>query len=113
MRVLRARYGSLDTSPLVQDGRLRGKKASWWWKNLIQSGCSNYSLDWFTEGVFRKIGSGDNTTFWGEVWMLILGCICFPIKNFRMWEVVGSGRVITGNGCSIGKGDCLNGKKIN
>lgn len=68
MRVLRARYGSLEVSSMSMEENLRGKKVSKWWKNLIQSGCFT-SLDWFLDGLSRRLGCGDRSKFLGDKWL--------------------------------------------
>lgn len=68
VRVLRSRYGNVSVSHFEGES-FRGRKASIWWKNLIQSRCSNSTLDWFKEGLVRRVGRGKNTKFWEDSWI--------------------------------------------
>lgn len=71
VRVLKSRYGPLDVvSPMVEGSEAANKMCSWW-KNICQDASSSSSLDWFREGLNRRIGKGDKTKFWKDKWFEI------------------------------------------
>lgn len=40
-----------------------------WWENIGRVGRGSGGLDWFAEGVKRKVCRGDKTRFWKDVWV--------------------------------------------
>jgi hypothetical protein len=77
-RVLVARYGE-------EAGRVRsgGRKASTWWMVIarIQDG---EERGWFSEGVERWVGNGDETLFWTDPWR---GGVSLSIRYRRLFDL--------------------------
>jgi hypothetical protein len=68
--ILLARYGTLFPAPHL-GGRPSGLRgASSWWSDvsLLWTSVDSQS-DWFSEGVFKRIGNGILTSFWFDPWV--------------------------------------------
>jgi hypothetical protein len=65
-KVLVAKYGLEDGS--VMGG---GGKASWWWKDMcgVREGAGLSVGRWFENNIHRKVGDGENTSFWRDKWL--------------------------------------------
>ncbi|MCI05881.1 cytochrome P450, partial [Trifolium medium] len=68
--ILLARYETLFPAPHI-GGRPNGLRgASWWWSDVSLLGTPVESQsDWFSEGVFKRIGNGILTSFWFDPWV--------------------------------------------
>jgi hypothetical protein len=42
--------------------------SSIWWKDITSIG-ANLDINWFSQGVVKRIGCGDHTKFWSHVWV--------------------------------------------
>lgn len=67
VRLLKARYGLIDVSPLEIDSISRGLKISELWKILIQSGSSQISLDWSRDGLSKRLGGRQSRVLGGQM----------------------------------------------
>lgn len=58
---------SLGAGPVNRNCSIR-------WKEIESLGLHSFSNDWFGKGLRKKIGRGDRTRFWEDVWV---GDKCF------------------------------------
>jgi hypothetical protein len=76
--VLKSKYGSGVIGRTVLGEECKPWYASLWWKDICTIG-SNLDLDWFSQGVSKKLGNGRLTSFWTEKWVGDLPlCVRFP-----------------------------------
>jgi hypothetical protein len=67
-QVLKNKYGVGVVGRAVIDEENRSLFASLWWKDICSIG-SNFSQNWFSQGVVKKLGNGENTSFWRDKWV--------------------------------------------
>lgn len=84
VRVVKSRYGDLEYSVMWPNGGSNSRNLSSWWKNIGRCGESNNSVDWFKEGLNRRLGKGDNTKFWEDTWV---GPRSFKAKFPRLFQI--------------------------
>lgn len=69
LKIRKSRYEEgLDRSLSLVGGE-GGSRSSIWWKDILGLGRFGSSFDWFAEGLRKKLGRGDRSKFWEEVWM--------------------------------------------
>ncbi|XP_019418409.1 PREDICTED: uncharacterized protein LOC109329191 [Lupinus angustifolius] len=86
VKVLRSIYG---VEAVVRGGLVDVecfKKGSSWWRDL---GClcnrdNGFNKGWFNEGVRRRVGSGQSTLFWRDIWV---GGECLKNCFERLFQV--------------------------
>lgn len=84
VQVLKCRYGvGCVGSLLVGDGRGHNI-VSVWWKNISLLGKIGSSVDLARESFRRKVGCGDKTNFWEDVWV---GEKCFKELLPRLFNI--------------------------
>ncbi|MCI28471.1 cysteine-rich receptor-like protein kinase [Trifolium medium] len=81
-QVLVARYGE-------EAGRLMvgGRRGSSWWKEIarIRDGVSvARERGWFEEGIVRRVGNGEETLFWMDLW---LGGVPLSVRYRRLFDL--------------------------
>jgi hypothetical protein len=42
--------------------------ASTWWKDICSIG-TNIDFNWFSQAVVKKVGNGEETSFWRDIWI--------------------------------------------
>lgn len=68
--ILLARYGSLYPSPHLGGRPVGFRGTSAWWRDVsLLGGSKDSTLDWFSEGIGKKVGDGLMTSFWFETWI--------------------------------------------
>jgi hypothetical protein len=81
--VVKSKYGSGVVGSTVLGDENRPWFASLWWKDICSIG-SNFSQNWFSQGVVRKLGNGVNTRFWRDTWV---GEIPLQCKFPRLFSI--------------------------
>jgi hypothetical protein len=66
--VLISKYGANVTDSVSIEADCRPWFSSSWWKDICSIGV-NLDSNWFSEGVVKRIGSGDRTKFWRHIWV--------------------------------------------
>jgi hypothetical protein len=66
--VLRSKYGEVVTITVYLDAVTSPWYASSWWKDICSTD-TNLNLNWFAQQVVRKIGNGEDTSFWSDKWV--------------------------------------------
>jgi hypothetical protein len=80
---VKSKYGSGVVGSTVLGDENRPWFASLWWKDICSIG-SNFSQNWFSQGVVRKLGNGVNTRFWRDTWV---GEIPLQCKFPRLFSI--------------------------
>jgi hypothetical protein len=107
-RVLAGRYG--EVAGRVAAG---GRRDSPWWREIarIRDGVGEATKrGWFGEGVVRRVGSGTETLFWSDLWLVGVSwasdfsdCLPFPsTRCARLWRSgTYGGEIGVGRGCGV------------
>ncbi|CAJ2647958.1 unnamed protein product [Trifolium pratense] len=66
--VLKSKYGELVPGMVTVGEDCKPWFSSTWWKD-IWSISVNLNTNWFTQGVIKRIGCGDQTKFWRDIWV--------------------------------------------
>lgn len=61
-----------------------GGNESSWWKSIGRCGVTDFSVDWFREGLNSCLGVGDKTKFWEDKW---LGARTFKDAFPRLYQI--------------------------
>jgi hypothetical protein len=78
--VLGEKYGTVVGERVVGNEYVMPAYASKWWRNLVSLDGSN----WFNSEVTRRVGSGENTSFWKVAWRANQP---FRIKYLRLFSL--------------------------
>jgi hypothetical protein len=66
--VLKSKYGASVTGSVNLGEYCNPWFSSVWWKDICSIG-TNLNTNWFTQGVVKCIGCGDETKFWCDNWV--------------------------------------------
>ncbi|MCH99327.1 ribonuclease H protein, partial [Trifolium medium] len=66
--VIRGKYGdaAIGTAELGEDSK--PWFSSLWWRDICSIGV-NLETNWFSQGVIKKLGNGEQTSFWKDKWV--------------------------------------------
>ncbi|GAU10371.1 hypothetical protein TSUD_422770 [Trifolium subterraneum] len=83
--ILMSRYGSLYPSPHLGARLVGFRGTSVWWKDIsLLGGSMDSTSDWFSEGIWKKVGDGLMTSFWFETW---IGDTPLKVQYKRLFQV--------------------------
>jgi hypothetical protein len=66
--VIKGKYGDLVIGRLEVAEECKPWFSSSWWKDVCLIG-TNLDHNWFSQGVVKKMGNGEHTRFWEDVWL--------------------------------------------
>lgn len=69
LEMLRLKYGQKFENLSNGVEVARCLVGSHWWKDISNLGSFGYPGDWFREGLVKKLGCGDKTRFWEDIWV--------------------------------------------
>jgi hypothetical protein len=79
--VISARYGENALGKVWLGGEMLGAGTSVWWRDL---GRIDVGSGWFAQAVSKRIGNGNSTRFWKEVW---LGELSLESRFLRLFGI--------------------------
>jgi len=70
LKLIKFRYGSISDKLLNTEGGSGSRMDSIWWRDLCSVGKEKgVESNWLTTSISRRIGNGEKTSFWKEVWV--------------------------------------------
>jgi len=72
--VVKARYGSAAISDLNAKDSSGSSRSSGWWRAVCSIGKikmqqQQVQVDWFLEGISKRMGNGNSIRFWEDIWL--------------------------------------------
>jgi hypothetical protein len=81
--VLKSKYGENATGRVCISDDCRPWFSSGWWNDICFIG-TNVNSDWFSQGVIKNVGRGNQTRFWHDTWV---GNVSLQARFPRLYSI--------------------------